>query len=225
MTDDAVVFDLDGTLIDSEPQVRAAINAVLAELGRRMLTPPEIVQMMGKGAESMMEDAFAATGAPLDPAEAPTVMKRYFACYLDDPASHTVVFDGVREGLTRLRDRGCALGICTNKPSATTVPVLRAVGLLEFFPVVVTADDVALEERKPNGAHIAITVERMGADLARTVYVGDSEPDVLAAHDAGVPCILVSYGYKATELPIAPSRTVDRFAAVPGTVADLLAKA
>ena len=68
--------------------------------------------------------------------------------------------------------------------------MLRAVGLFDYFTTVVTADDVPLDKRKPNGAHIAITVERMGADLAHTVYVGDSEPDVVAAHDAGVPCVL-----------------------------------
>lgn len=215
---ECVVFDLDGTLIDSEPQVRVSLNRILADFDRRALTPDEVVPMMGGGAEPMMRMAFEATGDVPDMQEMPDILARYLGYYLDDPASHTVVFEGVYGVLDHLRENGLALGICTNKPGTTTVPVLRAVGLHDYFTTVVTADDVPLDKRKPNGAHIAITVERMGADLSRTVYVGDSEPDVRAAHDAGVPCVLVSYGYKATELPFPPTETIDSILALPDAV-------
>ena len=91
----SIVFDLDGTLIDSEPQVRVSLNRILADFDRRPLTPDEVVPMMGGGAEPMMRMAFEATGTVPDPKEMPEILTRYLGYYLDNPASHTVVFEGV----------------------------------------------------------------------------------------------------------------------------------
>ncbi len=189
----SVVFDLDGTLIDSVPDVRAALNQVLAEDGYPNLSLDQVKGMIGEGARKTIENALVASGAEISTAALDDFTKRYLAAYLADPAGHTVVYPGAFEVLKLLQDAGVTLGICTNKPGATTRPVLKALAMDGFFSAVVTADDTAF--RKPDGRHVLETLQAMGSAPDKAVFIGDSETDMEAANDAGIPAVLVTYGY------------------------------
>jgi phosphoglycolate phosphatase len=190
---DAIVFDLDGTLIDSVPEVAAALNHVLADFGRRQLSVNETLGMVGEGAVATLEHAFIATGAALDDGQIPKIMATYLAAYKDARGANTIIYPGVRPVLEQLRSAGVAMSICTNKPAATTTTTLEGLGLLEFFPRIVCPDDTLY--RKPDGRHVLDCLDLDGKHSARAVLVGDSETDMAAARDAGIGFIAVSYGY------------------------------
>ena len=128
----AVVFDLDGTLIDSVPDVRAAVNRVLQEIGRPPLSLEDIKGMIGEGAQVMLKQVMEKTGG-YSPGMEEEYLPRFLATYKAHPADHTVVYPGVFEVLEQLEADGISLGLCTNKPSATTLPALEALGLNKYF--------------------------------------------------------------------------------------------
>jgi phosphoglycolate phosphatase len=192
MTFAAVIFDLDGTLIDSVPDVRAAVNRVLAELDRPLLSLDQIKTMIGEGAQVMLKMVMEQTGG-YTPGMEEEYLPRFLATYKAHPADHTLVYPGVFDVLDQLKADGVALGMCTNKPSITTLPAVKALGLNKYFQAIVCADQV--EHRKPDGRHVLNILERMGVSPENAVMVGDSETDIAAAVDAGVPAVAVSYGY------------------------------
>ena len=215
----ALVFDLDGTLIDSVPQVAAAVNATLVEAARPTLSLAAVCDMIGEGARVTLERAFAATGGTGN-VDIGAMTERYLVHYLTDPAAHTVVFPDVIEVLEQFRRAGAIMGICTNKPGATTRPVLDALNLSRFFAAVVTADDTPY--RKPDGRHVLDTLEAMGADRNRAVLIGDSEHDLAAARNADVPAVFVAYGYDhavVAEMPAAAR--IERFRDLPAAIAGI----
>ncbi|HSV29895.1 MAG TPA: phosphoglycolate phosphatase [Candidatus Omnitrophota bacterium] len=213
----AVVFDLDGTLIDSAPDVAHALNRLLAEEGRRQLALPEVQELVGEGAGALIERAFAATGAPA--AEVPPLVARYLAFYRQAPADHTVVYDGVRDELARLRAAGVKVGICTNKPHAMTLVVLDALGLAPMFDAVLGGD---FPRRKPDGEHIRETLRLMAAEGASAVYVGDSITDVRAARDAGLPVVAVDWGYARMPVErLGADRLISHYRELPAMLEEL----
>ena len=192
-SDFSVLFDLDGTLIDSAPGVAWSLNRALAEEGREGLSVERVKQLVGKGAVHLVADALEDTGGMIDEAHRDRVKDAFLNIYADNPIQDTIVFPGALDVLMRLRDDGVPMALCTNKPRITTLPVLDAFGLTPFFPVVLCGDDV--ENRKPDGRHVLDTLKALGGDPATAVMVGDSENDILAAQDAGVANICVSFGY------------------------------
>ena len=218
----ALVFDLDGTLIDSIPQVAAAVNATLTEAARPTLSLDAVRDMIGDGARVTVERAFAATGGA-GGVDIGAMIERYLAHYLADPAAHTAVFPGVVEVLEQFQRAGAIMGICTNKPGATTRPVLDALDLSRYFAAVVTADDTP--HRKPDGRHVLDTLAAMNADRAGAVFIGDSEPDMAAARDAGVPAVLVAYGYGRAAVNALPAAArIERFHDLPAAVTAIIAR-
>lgn len=189
---EAIIFDLDGTLIDSVPDVRAAVNRVLAELDRPLLSLEDIKGMIGEGAQVMLKKAMDKTGT-YNPGMEQEYLPRFLETYSAHPADHTLVYPGVFDVLEQLKSGGVSLGLCTNKPSTTTLPAIKALGLKNYFKAIVCADMV--EHCKPDGRHLLNILERMDADPKSAVMVGDSETDIAAAVDAGVPAVAVSYGY------------------------------
>jgi phosphoglycolate phosphatase len=189
----ALIFDLDGTLIDSAPDVCASVNRVLATNGRRALTLDEAKNMLGWGGRVLVEKALALTGAPGTEEEIDAALGGFLATYAAHPVQHSTVFPGVLDVLQRFEADGVTMGLCTNKPGATTGPVLDAMGLGGFFTVVACGD--AVPHRKPDGRHVLHVIEELGASVETAAMVGDSENDIAAAIEAGVKSVAVTFGY------------------------------
>ena len=221
---DAVVFDLDGTLVDSIPDVIGAMNRVLTENGRRRITTDEGRTMVGEGAAALIERAFAATGAPLQPGMVDILVRRYLEWYRQFPASDSTVFPGVVETLRELRAAGVALGVCTNKPHEMVAPVLEGTGLAEFFSSALGAG--ALPVKKPDPRHMHAVIEAIGGTRESAAYVGDGPTDCESARAAKLPVVLVTYGY--TRVPIRELNAdayIDRFADLPDALRTLAREA
>lgn len=191
----AVIFDLDGTLIDSAGDIAGALNRLLAEESRPTLSVSDVAQLVGEGVAVLIERAWDLTGKPIASEDLPIMAERYQSYYAQNPAQATTVFEGVPEALLALREQGWAIGVCTNKPDAITQAVLSQVGLASFIDGVVGGD---FPRRKPDGEHIRETLRRLGADLQTSLYVGDSVTDVRAARSAEIPIICVAFGYAQT---------------------------
>jgi phosphoglycolate phosphatase len=192
----ALVFDLDGTLVDSAPDLHRCLNAVLAEQGRAPVSLADIRSMVGDGAAKLVERGFADTGAAVEPAALPGLVQRFLVHYSAGRHALTHAFPGVVETLRLLRERGYRLGVCTNKPYAPTMEILEILGLAGLFEAVTGGD--SLPVRKPDAGHLLGTLELLGAAADRAVMIGDSANDVAVARAAGVPSILVRYGYTRT---------------------------
>lgn len=190
----AVLFDLDGTLIHSLPDLTAALNRILAEEGRAAVTEADVGPMVGDGAHTLVERAFAARGGLSGPVE--PLLKRFLDFYEANATVLTRPFPQVVDTLIRLKQHGVALAVCTNKPTAATREILRALDLEQYFAVVVGGDDTPA--LKPNPVHVDTVLDRLGVAREAAVFVGDSVNDVLAAKGAGLPCIVVSFGYSRT---------------------------
>jgi phosphoglycolate phosphatase len=183
----AVVFDLDGTLIDSAPDLAQAVNALLAELGKPPLAEAAIRPMIGDGARLLLARALAAAGAQT----APDMFDRFMRHYLAHLTDRTRPYPDVPSTLEALRARGYAMGICTNKPLEATRRVLEAFGLAKFFGAVIGGD--SLPQKKPEPEPLQATIAGLGGGPA--VMIGDSANDMLCARAAGVTGILIPSDY------------------------------
>jgi phosphoglycolate phosphatase len=208
----AVLFDLDGTLVNSVPDLAAAANRLLAELGRDPLGEAEIAAMVGDGVAKLVERALAARQAE-DAALAPAIA-RFTALYEADAITRTRPYPGVPEGLAALARAGAALAVCTNKSERATHAVLEGLGLAPFFSAVLGGD--SLPTHKPDPAPLIAALDRLGVAPAQAAMVGDHRNDVLAAHGAGTAAIFARYGYGLASLgALRPDAMVDRFADLP----------
>lgn len=211
----AVIFDLDGTLIDSAPDIHAASNAVLAEHGFAALDLPQVRGFVGRGVAHLVDCLLAASGAdPQGALHAPMVAA--FSARYEEAVALTEVYPGVPEALGALAAAGYPLGICTNKPLAPTRAVLAHLGIGGFFDTVIGGDSLSV--RKPDPAPLRHAVDRIGR--ARAIFVGDSEVDAETARAAGLPFLLFTAGYRKTPVQDLPhSAAFSAFAQLPGLVA------
>jgi len=193
-----IAFDLDGTLVDTAPDLVGSLNAILAEEALPPLPFDEVRLMVGRGARALLERGFAAAGAPMGADRAPSLVDRFIAVYLDRIAHESAPFPGVAETLAGLKGAGAKLVVCTNKLTNLSDALLEATDLLPFFDAVIGAD--LAPAAKPDGRHVATAIAAVGGDPSRAVMVGDSVNDALGARNAGVPSVLVSFGY--TEDPV-----------------------
>lgn len=190
----AVLFDLDGTLIDSAEDLCAALNRMLAEEGLRPLALAEVVPMIGDGAAKLVERALAAAGGGSSAGALPELTRRFLAHYEPHAAERTRVIPGAAEALAALAAEGFALAICTNKPEQATRSILAALDLERHFAAVVGGDSVP-GRPKPDPAMVLAAVDRLGVGRHEAVMVGDAPNDVLAARAAGLPVLLRRGGY------------------------------
>ena len=188
----AMIFDLDGTLIDSLGDIAAAANRLLARHNRPSLSQSQVESLVGEGVNVLVQGAWDLTGDPMPASMVEQKVAEYLDLYLEHPTEHTIVFDGVPTALRVLRQAGWALGICTNKPDAITDRVLANLGLDQLVDTVVGGD---FPNRKPHGDHVLETLRRLNINPGHSVFVGDSKTDVAAARHAGVPVICVALGY------------------------------
>ena len=206
-----IVFDLDGTLVDSAPDLMTTLNRMLVLHGLPQVPMASARHLVGHGARALLMHGFEEAGATWDEARAPELFDAFIADYLDHIADATRPFDGVVETLDRLAERGAILCVATNKRTDLALALIAALDLGRHFTVVVGPD--AVSARKPDGAHLRDAVLKAGGDPARAIMVGDSATDTGAARNAPMPCVVVSFGY--TEIP--PSElggdvVIDRFA-------------
>lgn len=206
----AILFDLDGTLLDSAPDLAAAANATLAELGLPARDPAVVATYIGKGIPKLVErtltDSLDAVADPVLFARALPIYERYYA---EESGRRSVPFPGVIEGLRALRDAGLPLACITNKAERFTLDLLQRTGLDGFFPIVVCGDTVA--RKKPDPEPVLTACARLGVRPADALMIGDSANDCEAARAAGCPVWCVPYGYNEGR----PAETLDCDAIVP----------
>jgi phosphoglycolate phosphatase len=208
-----IVFDLDGTLVDSRQDLAFAVNRTLAELGARPLPEPEVTGMVGEGARLLVDRALASAGVP--PGEAPRALERFLEVYDEHLLDHTRAYDGIGGLLERVH--GLArLAVLTNKPTRASRRVLAGLGIESYFTRVIGGDNEF--GRKPDPRALLHLVETAEADRRQTLLVGDSRIDLETARNAAVPCCLVRWGFGFPPDGVAPEiPTAD----VPATVAEI----
>ena len=195
MTLSAVVFDLDGTLVDTLPDLHAAVGSLLAERGLAVPAAAEVRRMIGDGARKLVERSLAWSVGPMAEAELEAAHERFLAIYNAAPCRESRTFANAEAALDQLAAQGLALGVCTNKPQRPTDTILEVLGLRQRFRAVVGGD--AVTRRKPHPDHLHEVLARMGAIPEGTVMVGDSRNDLVAARGCGMRCVLVDFGYSA----------------------------
>ena len=198
LSPETVIFDLDGTLVDTAPDLTAALNAVMVREGRPPVPLDDVRHMVGRGARYLIERALEASGSPADPAAIRDLVLHFLEHYDANIAVTSRPFERAEVVAARLAARGHKLGVCTNKPEALSLKLLGELNLRPLFPVVLGAD--SRPYRKPDPRHLTDTIAALGGRAASAVLVGDSETDVKTARAAGVPVIVVSFGY--TEIPV-----------------------
>lgn len=210
------MLDLDGTLVDSAPELAAALDRALAPLGRRTLALDEVRGMIGDGIPALTHRALAATGSILGGAAFETVLATVRRTYDDLPLSP--FYAGVPETLARLRAEGCTLGVCTNKPEAPARRLLAEHGFDRWIAAVAGGDTFAV--KKPDPGHIAGLLRLMEADRRGAVVIGDSANDAHAARAAGLPFVAASYGYcKGPVTALGADAMIESFSELPDVLA------
>jgi phosphoglycolate phosphatase len=210
-----LIFDLDGTLVDSAPDLATALNALLGELGKPALAETTVRAMVGDGAGVLVQRGLQASG--LGDADQPAALKRFLALYRDCLIDKTRAYPDVEAVLEELRAAGHTLGVCTNKPYDPTQRILAALKLDRFFGAVIGGD--SLPKRKPDPEPLLETIQRLGGTAANAVMIGDSANDVACARAASVTAILIpsDYGNPATEADV----KLTRFSELPAALAQL----
>lgn len=189
---EAILFDLDGTLLDSAPDIRQGINAMLAEQGRPPLTLDQVKSFIGDGMMALCRKALSATGSVPEGDLFPYV-QTFITHYREVRPDPQQIYPHVREVLDELKAKGIKMGVCTNKNEGPTLFLLDQLDLLRYFGFVAGGDTFTVH--KPNPGHILGVIEALDASPKNTVFVGDGPNDVIACQKAGIPCIVVTHGY------------------------------
>ncbi|MEE2567286.1 HAD-IA family hydrolase [Hyphobacterium marinum] len=214
-----IAFDLDGTLVDTAPDLVRALNAVIAEDGLAPIPVGDVRMMVGRGARVLIERAYAVQGVPLKSDAIDPHVARFIDVYREGIADLSRPFDGCIDLLDELQARGSRLSVCTNKPSELADLLIAELGLSQYFERIIGPERTPA--KKPDAAHFLSAVADAGPKLA---MVGDSEPDVTCARAAGVPVILMAHGY--SEIPagaLGADRLLDQFSDLPGALEALWA--
>lgn len=203
-----LVFDLDGTLVDSVPDLRACLNRLMAARDLPPFTYAEVAAMVGDGVRVLLERAFAArAGAPDEAA-----IVAYMVDYEANAAVDSSLFPGIPEALDACEAAGWRLAVCTNKPVVAARNLLDALGIGARFAAIGGGDSFPV--RKPDPAHLRATIAEAGGDAALAVMTGDHANDVAAATGLGIPCVFAGWGY-------GPPAMATGAAAIAATAAEL----
>ncbi|WP_337269809.1 HAD family hydrolase [Oryzifoliimicrobium ureilyticus] len=219
-----VVFDLDGTLLDTHVDLVDSLNHTIKALELPPVTYDDLTHLVGHGAKVMIERACALSGYKLEADQLPMLLDRFIKHYKGNMPGETRPYPGLINAMDRLRAHGMELAVCTNKMEGLAVPLISGLKLSGYFKAITGGD--TFEVRKPDARHLLGTVEKAGGSAERCVMIGDSVNDILVAKNAGVPSIAVSFGY--SDVPVTnlePSVIIDHFDELrPELVEELLAR-
>jgi phosphoglycolate phosphatase len=194
----ALIFDLDGTLVDTLPDLADGLNMLLAEEGAAPLSADQVRTMVGDGVAVLVERGFQAAATwPEDSAERRRLIARFLDLYEPRAARRSRPFPGVPDTLSRLVESGSRLAICTNKPEAATHTLLRELDLSRFFSAIVGGDTTP--RKKPDPLTILTALQALDANPEQAVMIGDSSNDVAVARAISIPVVVVTFGY--TRIP------------------------
>jgi phosphoglycolate phosphatase len=209
-----IVFDLDGTLVDSAPDLHGIANRVLADRGLEPITLDEARSFIGQGVVVFVNKLRSVRGIP--DKDHDTLMAQYLTLY-ESAVTLTQLYPGVVETLTQLRAEGHALGLCTNKPMRPTMALLRHLNLERQFLTIIAGDSLPVHKPDPGPLHAAFAMEGISGPA---LYVGDSEVDAETARRAGVPLLLFTEGYRSTPVSdLSHHAAFSAYADLPGLVA------
>jgi phosphoglycolate phosphatase len=215
-----IAFDLDGTLVDTAPDLIGALNAVLTGEGLPPVPLSSARHLVGHGVRALLERGFAEAGRPLGAEDATRLMDRFIDVYLGRIARESVPFEGVEPALDRLAGAGARLVVCTNKRTELSLALLDALKLTPRFAAVVGPENGV---QKPDPRLLWLAIERGGGQRGRSLFVGDSLIDLATAKAAKVPIVGVSFGYVESPLPVADfDALIDRFDELPEAVERLI---
>ncbi|MDM9628294.1 HAD family hydrolase [Rhizobium sp. S152] len=220
-----IVFDLDGTLLDTHADLVESLNHTISAIGLAPVSYDDLTHLVGQGAKVMIERACKLQGEPIDESALPPLLDRFIAHYSANMPGHTMPYPGVVDAMNALKDAGCKLAVCTNKLEGLARPLLDKLDLTGHFDAITGGD--TFEVRKPDAKHLLGTVELAGGDASRTIMIGDSVNDIMVAHNAGIPSIAVPFGY--SDVPVEtlnPTRVITHYRELtPALVEELLAGA
>jgi phosphoglycolate phosphatase len=217
-----IVFDLDGTLIDTAPDLIHTLNLVLTQEGLSAVPYATARNLIGGGAQVMVRRALAAEGRDATEAEMDRLYAAFIAYYSEHIADRSRPFPGLDSALNDLRAAGHELAVCTNKLEWLSLRLLKALNLTHRFAAICGPDTFGV--MKPDPEVFRQTVRRAGGEPSRAIMVGDSKTDIHTGRAARVPVIAVDFGY--TDVPIAsllPDRIISSFSELPAAIGDLLA--
>ncbi|MBA3067689.1 MAG: HAD-IA family hydrolase [Hyphomonas sp.] len=215
-----ILFDLDGTLVDTAPDLLGALNHVLTGMDLAPVRLDAVAEMIGHGARAMIETGLKTQGAVLTAAEMDAAFERFVVHYVDHIADCSRPFEGAVEALATLRDAGARLTVCTNKRQDLSERLIGALALDSYFDVIFGADRAT--QRKPHADHVFETLAAAGGAPERALFVGDSRTDERAARNAGLPFVFVTFGYEAeTAEAIGADVTISHYAQLVSALSDL----
>lgn len=218
----AIIFDLDGTLIETAPDLVATLNVILAREGMAPVAYEVARNFVGGGAKLMLARSIEADGRTVDGTKLDQMFQDFIAYYAANVAVHSRPFPGLLEALDMLSARGFRLAVCTNKLEHLSVLLLNELKLTDRFVAICGQDTFGIQ--KPDPEILRRTIAAAGGDIDQAIMVGDSETDILTAQAAGIPVIAVDFGY--SDRPVSeysPDRVISRFEQLPDIVASISA--
>jgi phosphoglycolate phosphatase len=194
-----IAFDLDGTLVDTAPDLVRATNEIMDILGLAHVDVADMRKIVGRGAKASIERAAALSERAIDDDEMARLLPIFLETYRKGIAISSRAYDGAREAIELLKAAGAKLVICTNKPTHLAKLVLSELAILDYFQDVYGPESTP--KTKPDPIHLITAIEGCGGDISRAILIGDSENDVLAAQNASIPVVVTSFGYTMTKAP------------------------
>lgn len=215
-----VVFDLDGTIADTAPDLIATLNVIMDREGLPHVPVAAAREMIGAGARALIERGFEAAGREMTPAHSEDLFRLFLAHYSEHLCVGSTLYPGLVEALDMLEDRGFTFAVCTNKVEGLSRRLLDQLGVADRFAAICGRD--TFPYFKPDARHLTMTIDQAGGNRARAIMVGDSRTDIATAKAASVPVVAVTFGY--TDVPVrelGPDMVIEAYGELAAAVAEL----